>query len=225
MKQFYVSIALVGILSLSSTASAEPGDISIGMKGGTLGLGLEAGVDISNYFEARAGINYLKFDFDTTISQVDYNFEQEFFNGSLLLDLHPFANAFRLTAGAYINNNKTYVEGTYRKDLIPAEYDSLSYLTDLAKVKGTVEYNTFAPYVGIGWTSNHASNGWGVNLDLGVMFQGSPTVSELYIEDPWGLGDHPAVIRILDDEKQEIQDELDKFEYYPVASLSVSYKF
>lgn len=225
MKKTYLTLAAGCLLAISTTAHAESGDVSIGVKGGTLGIGLEAGVDLSDNFALRGGINYLKFDFDSTISSIDYNFEPEFFNGSLLLDWYPFTTSFRLSAGAYLNSNEVKVEGTYRRDLLPPEFARYADQVNLAKVKGTVDFNTLAPYVGLGWTSNQHDHGWGVNLDLGVMFQGEPNVSELYVDDPWGLGSHPQVTGFLNDEQKAIEDELDKFQYYPVASISLSYKF
>ena len=98
-------------MTISTTVYAESGDVSVGAKGGTLGAGIEMGVDLSDNFTLRGGFNYLQFDFNTTISDIDYNFEPEFKNGSLLLDWHPFTNSFRLTAGAYINKNDVEVEG------------------------------------------------------------------------------------------------------------------
>ena len=226
MKKAYLTLVACCLLSLSTTAyAAELGEFTIGVKGGTLGIGLEAGVDLSDYVGFRAGVNYITFDFDTTISSVDYNFEPKFFNGDLLLDLHPFANSFRLTGGAYINNNTVDVTGNYRKDRIPPEYENLAYISDQIAVQGSVEFNTFAPYVGIGWSTNQDGPGWGVDLDIGIMFQGSPTVSDLTLNDPWGLGNTELGKRLLEEERKAIEDELDKYEYYPVASIAVTYKF
>ncbi len=225
MKKICVTIGTGLMLANFSPVYAESGEVSFGLKGGTLGIGIEAGVEVSEYLEVRGGVNYLKFDFDTTISEIDYNFEPEFFNGSLLLDWHPFANAFRFTAGSYINNNKMDVEGTYRQDLIPADYAHYAGLVNLAKVEGSVEFNTFAPYLGLGWTSNHADKGWGMNMDCGVMFQGKPNVTELHVDDPWGIGDSGLLDDFLEGERQAIEDDIDEFQYYPVMSVSVSYKF
>lgn len=226
MNKAFFTLTACCLLLLSTTASAaEPGEVTLGVKGGTLGIGLEAGVDLSNYVGFRGGVNYIKFDFDTTISNVDYNFEPEFFNGNLLLDLHPFANSFRLTGGAYINNNTVDVSGNYRNDLIPDEYNDIAFLADQIAVKGSVEFNTFAPYIGLGWSTNQDGPGWGVDFDLGVMFQGSPTVSELTLNDPWGLGNTELGKRLLEEERKAVEDELDKYEYYPVASIAVTYKF
>jgi hypothetical protein len=213
------------MLAAAANANGEAGDVHVGLQGGTLGIGLEAGVDLSDYFALRGGVNYIKFDFDTTIDAIDYTFEPEFFNGSLFLDWHPFAGSFRMTAGAFINNNSVDVHGTYRKDLIPEPYNDFRDLVDLVPIKGSVDFNTFAPYAGIGWTSNKADQGWGVNIDLGVMFQGSPNVSDLYIDDPWGIGNNGLVKDFLDQERKAIEDELDRYRYYPVASIAVTYKF
>jgi len=224
MKKSSIALAAGCLLTLSTiTHAAESGNISIGLKGGTLGGGIEAGVDLSDAIVLRGGINYFKYSFDSTISNVDYNFEPNFLTGSMLLDWHPFSSSFRLTAGAYINNNEVNVDGVFRKDLIPGDYNDLA---DLAHIRGTVDLNTFAPYVGLGWSSSNSGEaGWGVSLDLGVMFQGTPDVSELYIDDPRGLGNEPVVKDFLAAEQQSVQNELDKFQYYPVASISLNYKF
>ncbi|HHD56835.1 MAG TPA: hypothetical protein ENK89_04065, partial [Desulfobulbaceae bacterium] len=113
---------------------AGQGDVNVALKGGTLGVGAEVGIGLSEDFVLRGGVNYLKFDFDSTIDKVDYNMEPEFKNGSLLLDWHPFSGAFRLTGGVYLNNNEIDVDGTYRKDRIPDEYQKYAYLTDRVHV-------------------------------------------------------------------------------------------
>jgi len=207
------------------TCFAGRGDVQIALKGGTLGIGAEIGVGLTDAIILRGGADYLKFNFDSTIDQVDYNMEPELKNASLLLDWHPFANGFRLTGGVYLNDNEINVDGTYRKDLIPGQYQQYANLTDLAHVKGTVDFNTFAPYAGLGWTSNHGEKGWGVAFDLGIMFQGEPKVSDLHAESPFGLENHPEVVRFLDEQKRAIEDDVDEFQYYPVATINLTYNF
>lgn len=226
MKQIYILLTAGCMLAFSISCQARPGEVRLSLKGGTLGVGAEAGIDLNPFMELRGGVNYATFDVDTTISRIDYTFEPTFYTGSLLLDFHPFANAFRLTAGMYLNNNEMDINGTYRKDFIPGDYARYVGLVDQAKVKGAIEFDTFAPYLGIGWTSNHYSrSGWGVNMDLGIMFQGAAEVTELYVDDPWGLGRSSVAAEFIEEEKQAIQDELDDYEYYPVVSVSVSYRF
>jgi hypothetical protein len=213
------------LLFCGRNSLAGQGDVNIALKGGTLGVGAEVGVGLSDDLVLRGGVNYLKFDFDSTIDKVDYNMEPEFKNGSLLLDWHPFSGAFRLTGGVYLNGNEIDVDGTYRKDLIPDEYQKYAYLADRVHVKGTVDFNDIAPYAGLGWTSNHGQKGWGIAFDLGVMFQGEPKVSELYTDSPYALETQQEVVRFLDEQKRAIEDDVNEFRYYPVASLTLSYNF
>lgn len=207
---------------VSHNSFAGQGDLSLALKGGTLGIGGEAGISLTDDLVLRGGANYLKFDFDSTISDIDYTMEPEFKNASLLLDWHPLGGAFRLTGGLYFNGNEVNVDGTYRQDLLPPEFRQYA---GLARIKGTVDFNGIAPYAGLGWNSNHGEKGWGLAFDLGVMFQGAPNVSELHVEAPVDIGSHPEVIRFLDEQRQAIEDDLDPFQYYPVASLTLSYNF
>ncbi len=220
------TLLICGFLMIySQNGHAGQGDINLAVKGGTLGIGAEVGIGLSDDLVLRGGVNYLKFDFDSTIDQIDYNMEPEFKNGSLLLDFHPFSGAFRLTGGLYLNGNEINVDGTYRKDLIPAAYQQYSNLTDLARVKGTVDFNSVAPFIGLGWKSNHGQKGWGIAFDAGILFQGEPQVSELTVETAFGHASHPEAIRFLEEQRQAIEDDLDQFKYYPVASLTLSYSF
>ncbi|MCI5222432.1 MAG: hypothetical protein D3924_07130 [Candidatus Electrothrix sp. AR4] len=226
MKKAYIALVAGWLLAIGGTAQARDGEVGIGIKAGTLGGGFEIGLDLMQYIEIRAGYNQVSFEFDTTISQVDYIFTPDFSTASLLLDFHPFANAFHFTAGVYLNNNEMDIDGIYRKDFIPEHLIRYADLVDQTKIKGKVEFENFAPYLGIGWTSNHDSKSrWGVNMDLGIMFQGAPEVTDLHIEDPWGFGDHSTGSRFIEQERRAIESEIDGFEYYPVASISISCKF
>lgn len=210
------------LLVASQNSFADQGDVSLALKGGTLGIGGEAGIALTDDFVLRGGVNYLKFNFDSTISDIDYTMEPEFKNGSLLLDWHPFSGAFRLTGGLYVNGNEINVDGTYRRDLLPAEFQQYA---GLVRVRGTVDFNSIAPYAGLGWNSNHGQKGWGFAFDVGVLFQGSPNVSDLHVEAPLDINGYPEVVRFLDEQKKAIEDDLDPFQYYPVASLTLSYNF
>ena len=215
--------------------AAEGSTVDLGIRGGTLGGGIELGIGLSDGLVLRAGANYLKFSFDSTISNIDYEMEPEFANGSLLLDWYPFDGVFRLTGGIFYNGNEIKLTGTPRRDTalsgyeIPAEYAHLEYLADTVRVHGTVEFNTFSPYLGIGWNSNRARTpGWGIALELGVLFQGAPNVTSLSATAAEPLGDyanHPAVLQALEEEKLAIEDDLENYQYYPVASLTLNYTF
>ncbi len=214
------------LLACSQGVMAASGDVGIGVKAGTLGAGVEVSFGLLDDLDLRGGINYIKFDFDSTISRVDYTMEPEFKNMTVLLDWHPFSGAFRLTGGFSLNDNKVHLDGSVSRALIPSQYSQYAYLTDLVSVQGTVEFNGFAPYAGIGWSSGHGEPGWGVSCDFGVLFQGAATVSELSVVTGVDYGAFQGEVDgFLEKQKKEIQDELDKYEYYPVASIMLNYYF
>jgi len=209
----------------SESVLASQGDVGVGVKAGTLGAGVEVMFGISDDLALRGGLNYITFDFDSTLSGVDYTMEPEFKNVTMLLDWHPFSGAFRLTGGFSLNDNKVNVDGVFDRGLIPSEYNQYAYLTDRVHLQGSVDFNTFAPYAGIGWTSSHGDSGWGISCDFGVLFQGAAAVSDLTVVGDVDSRFQGEVNDFLDEQKKEIQDELDKYEYYPVASIMLHYNF
>lgn len=226
MKKKCVVGALALLVGVSGNCLASSGDLGVGVKAGTLGAGVEVIVGVQDNLVLRGGLNYIKFDFDSTISSVDYKMEPEFKNVTMLLDWHPFNGAFRFTGGFSLNDNKVDVTGTARTDLIPSQYGQYAYLSNAVQLQGTVEFNSFAPYAGIGWSSGINESGWGVSCDLGILFQGAPTVSQLNVVTGTDYGAYQVQVdEYLAVQEKAIQDELDKYEYYPVASVMLNYMF
>ncbi|WP_028580807.1 hypothetical protein [Desulfogranum japonicum] len=234
MNKLTLFAGLLLIIISQTSALAEPGSVTVGAKGGTLGVGGEADIGLNDYLHLRGGVNLLKFSFDSTISNIDYEMEPEFKNASLLLDWYPFGGAFRLTGGLFLNDNNIDLTGTPRSDseywdAIPAGYEAYRSYADSIRVHGSVDFNTLAPYVGMGWNSNtEKKEGWGLAFEIGVLFQGSPSVSSLTVtaDEPFDvLANHPEVQQFLKEEQQAIEDDLENFQYYPVASLTLSYTF
>ncbi len=234
MKKITLFAGCLLVLCHPPLIMAEQGSITTGAKIGTLGVGGEMHVGWNEYIHLRSGVNFLNFSFDSTISNIDYEMEPEFKNGSVVLDWYPFGGAFRLSGGLFINDNTITLTGKPRSDseywaLIPEEYNSLVPLVSSTRIHGSVDFNTLSPYIGIGWNSNtKKTKGWGVAFELGVLYQGAPEVSPLTASanEPLNvLASHPTVTYYLESERQQIEDDLEDFEYYPVATLTLSYTF
>jgi len=236
--KFFTSVILGCLLLFTCPPGvfANESNFGIGAKVGTLGVGAEIDLGLNEMLRLRSGANYLNFSFDSTISNIDYEMEPDFKNVSLLLDWYPMGGAFRITGGLYINKNEVDLTGTPRTDTlladydIPSEYWNLEPYADTIQVKGSVDFNTFSPYLGIGWNSNvDKQPGWGVSFELGVLFQGSPSVSDLTASSSVPLlnsyADDPLVLQFLDEEKVAIEEDLEEFQYYPVASFMLHYNF
>ena len=209
------------------TIKSEAGEgLGLTVKGGTLGGGVEISASLLENTRLRGGINYLSgYSFDSNISDIDYEFETDFNSFSLLLDWHPFSGSFFLSGGALINNNSISATGTIDEGVVPSGFSAYSHYVDMVSVSGDVEFATFAPYLGIGWRTNNGESGWGLACELGVLFQGEPEVNNLRVNGPVDINSNEAVQQFLAEQESEIEDELEYFRYYPVASLMLTYNF
>ncbi len=223
-----IQVLAIGYLTVFAVSNcfADEGNLGFGVKGGTLGGGVELSHPVTEDTNLRLGANYLKFSFDSTIDSIEYEMEPDFMNLSLMLDWHPFSGSFFVCGGAFITNHEIGVTGKAGKDIIPGGYSQFAYLADTVALEGTVDFNTIAPYAGIGWKSNHGQKGWGVSFDAGVMFQGAPQLSEITVVNaPIDVSGVTELQQYLDEERKKIEDDLEKFQYYPVVSLLVTYSF
>lgn len=223
-RTFLTAVVLVSMIGLSRTVQADEG-FGIDVRAGTMGVGAEISASLFPHTRLRGGINYLIWEFDSTIDDVDYTFEPEFNSISALFDVHPFGGAFFLSGGVFFNNNSVGVEGTLPPESFPAEYQAFNFLSDVVSITGDVEFNPVAPYVGLGWRSNSNESGWGIGLELGVLYQGAPDVTNLRVNAPVDVNDIDEVQQFLAEQEQEIEDELSWFQWYPVASLLLTYHF
>lgn len=225
-ERFITAITVLGItvLGLSQELHADEG-VGIGAKAGTLGLGVEISTSLLPTTRLRGGFNYLSYSFDSSISNIDYEFEPEFNSFSLLFDWHPFSGSFFLSGGVYLNNNSVGVTGSAPDNIVPAAYSDFAFLTDELSISGDVEFRPVAPYAGLGWRSNSGETGWGIAVELGVLFQGAPDVQNLRVNAPIEINQVNEVQTFLADQEQEIEDELSRFEFYPVAAATLTYHF
>ena len=88
-----------------------------------------------------------------------------------------------------------------------------------------LSYNTFAPYAGIGWDTTFGDDDrWGFVFDLGVVFSGSPDLVINATVDP----SDPNAATFNSQKKKEVnelQDDLNQFEFWPVLSAGIVYQF
>lgn len=195
----------------------------------TLGLGGSVVKKIIPQLNARIGVNGFGVNFDIEDTDLTYEGDLSLLNVSSIIDFHPIKKSgFRFSAGLVFNNNE--VQGTANisdegvVELGGEDFD----VANLASVDADVEItNSFAPYLGIGWGNAVGQNkGLGFWLNAGIMLGGSPdiTVTPNIVE---GV---PADIRqdieeAAEEEEQEIEDDLNFINVYPVVSLGLSYQF
>lgn len=210
---------------LFTTASAQQvlaGDFSTGIKISTLGPGIEFQQRFGSTLGFRVGANYLPLTTNFTVDDVRYKADFSWKNASLLADIYPFSGIFRITGGVFYNGNTVDVSGTPTGDVQIGDHTYSS--SDVGTITGSVDFKKIVPYAGIGWSGGRASSGdWTFAFDLGIMFQGSPSVSSLTASG--GLASETNFSSDLEKERADIKDEMDSYQYYPVVALNLAYHF
>ena len=239
-------IALATLAALLWSAfplmAQSPGDeldedaAHVGLHAGTLGLGVNAGYDFSQDFAIRGLVNYFNLDFDEDWAGNEYDGELNLRSLGLMLDWHPFWGAFRLSGGAFLNNNRlsASTQGV-ALGIGRGEYD--------ADLDFRMKFEKAAPYLGIGWTTGRDEEGLAFSADFGALFRSSPRVSasgraagcdfevsregDAEVDCSSGVASEVAdeLRTDLQREHRELRDDLDELKVYPVLSVGASYRF
>lgn len=220
------SITKAALLALSLAFSgAANADVGVGLKAGTLGIGVEGRWSPIPWLDLRMGAN--QYDFDVSGSQAGLNYDATmamdtyFLTGNFRVPLSPF----RVTAGLYSNGNELQLSS---QDTGGTSYDigGVSFSSaDVGYLQSVTSFSENSPYLGFGYDFE-AFGKVGLNFDLGVLWQGEPIVTL----EATGLDSAPAQIQALlipalEAERLELEDEVSNFKAWPVVSLSFVYNF
>lgn len=202
-------------------AGAEPvTEPTLGLKVGTLGIGVEGSYALSERWGLRGSFNTFSYGFDDDVDGVTYDGDLDLNSIALLADFRPWSSAFRISGGALVNNN----EISAAADPAPTYDigDNVYTLEEVGQLSAVADFDTVAPYLGLGWDLR-MSEALRFSLDLGVLFQGEAGVS---IQSTGGtLSNDPGLRADLDAEEQSFRDDLEDYDLYPVLSVGMSYAF
>lgn len=213
----WLGVVMLALLPGAAFAS----DIGIDAHVSTLGLGGELNYTLNSYFTARLDLNGYNYSYNTTKEQIAYDFKLHLKTYGVLVDLHPFAGSFRLTAGYFSNKN----------DIAAVANPQSSYTingntysnTQVSSLTGEIGFNSSAPYLGFGWsTLGTTSTGLGFEFDLGALLQGSPKVQL----SATGTATSSAQFQSdLAAEQSKFQNDVNSFKAYPVVNIGLAYRF
>lgn len=200
------------------------GGTSLTGKIGTLGYGAELNLSISDSVNARFGINGGNYKYNAYAGSSNYDFKLQLQSVSALADWHPYENGFRTSAGLLYNNTKdTFVPAGSSFMLGGTSYSTIGAGPNvLSSFQGTMTFNSVAPYLGIGWGNAVTSDkGWGLETDIGVLFQGSPKI-DLVATCATTCNTLQADAEA---ENAKLQNDLNKYKWWPVVSIGISYQW
>lgn len=223
MKNFISKSAIVMLaLVVCSTASA---DFGVGVKAGTLGLGLEGRWSPLPWLDVRMGVNSFEYDDDGSQAGVNYDatfsLDSYYATGNFRFPLSPF----RVTAGVVSNGNEFSMSSQDTGGQPFQIGDDTFSPADVGTLESVSSFSSTAPYLGVGYDFEIFGK-VGLNLDFGVLWQGEPTVTL----EATGLESAPPAIQDslateLENERLELEDEMSDFKAWPVVSLGFVYNF
>ena len=211
--------ALVVALAATGTAVADH-NFGIGVKAGTLGIGVEGTWRPLPYLDVRAGVNGYDYSDSGSYTGINYdaeiNLDSYYVTGNLSFPLSPF----RVTGGLYSNGNEFNASSGDNGAIIIIGGDP--YPADaVGTLSAKAAFDSTSPYFGVGFDFTVFGK-VGMNLDFGVLWQGSPQVS--MATDGLLAGD-PIFEASLDAERAELEDDLGDYKAWPVVSLGFVFNF
>jgi hypothetical protein len=215
-------LAGVVALAIMSTgiANADDSEWGLGVKAGTLGLGVEARWSGLPYVDFRLGANGYTYEDNGRQANVRYDADLNLETFFLTANFHFPLSPFRLTIGAMSNGNEFNMVSAEPGDFnVGGDFYTSN---EVGTLTSRTSFDSTAPYVGLGFDFELFGKA-GLNFDLGVLMQGDPVV-ELY-STGGTLSDDAGFAASLEAERLELEDDMSDFKAYPVVSLSFVYNF
>ncbi len=216
-------LSIITFIALCATTnSANAVDFAIGANAGTPGLGLNATLGITEKVHVRGIFNYFQYDFDENEDGVDYELDLDLNSFGALIDWHPLGGSFRISGGIFANGND--ITGTGRGQAgTTVEFGDMIFNADeLGTVDASIDFDSVAPYLGVGWGNALGEGRWAFMVDIGVFFQGEPDVRLTTPEVD------PLIAAVVEAERaraqSELEDEVDNFDLFPYLSFGISFK-
>ncbi len=212
-----LTVLLLGLVMAGSVVADD--NLWLGVKAGTLGLGLEATWRPLPWFDIRAGANAYDYDDDGSQAGINYNATLQLETYYASMNFRFPLSPFRVTAGAYSNGNELQMVSA---DSPSFDIGGVTYDPDQVGIlRSTTFFEDVAPYLGFGFDFNVFGK-VGLNLDLGVLWQGEPSVT---LTADGTLENDQDFMDALETERLELEAEFEDYKAYPVLSLGFSVNF
>lgn len=213
-----LALAATGMCGISNAQ----GDFAISGGAGTMGGAVEGQFQVNEYFQLRVGANYLVFDEDVDVDDITYDGELDFSGFGAFVDVHPFGNSFFVTGGAYAGGKDIDLTAS---STVAVEIGGVVFTpAEYGRLEGDVSFDDVAPFLGLGFDTTFEGSGhWGFQILAGAAVFGSGDVT---LEAVGGtLSNTPALQAELAREIQEIENEIEDYELWPVLQVGLSYRF
>ena len=219
MRSIFIKASAVALALTASGATLADDNFAVGLKAGTLGLGIEGAWRPLPYFDIRLGANSYDYVFDGRHAGVNYDPTLDLETVYATLNFKFPASPLRISVGAFSNGNElnmTSAEtGSY--DIGGTTFTS----AEIGALSSNVSFSITAPYLGFGLDFSLPGR-IGLNMDFGVLWQGEPEVT---MNTTGLLANDPTFLASVETERLQLQDDVSSYKAWPVVSLGIVFNF
>ena len=210
-------LAVAAFLAVPSVAESQLG---LAARAGTLGVGGEAAIGVSERLVLRGGLGFSTLNPSTTFDdvEVDLTLPERWYNVGLDVYLN---GATRIGAGVLLRSDDPSIIGRLGA---PTDIGGQTFTPDeIGTLSGTIRSNQRAAYALIGF-GKHTDSGFGLSLDLGAAYMGDPEVT---LESEGGTYPNPSELEArLAQEAQNFEDDMKTYlRFWPILNVAVRVGF
>ena len=152
---------------------------SVGVSGGTQGIGVSVGYQVSERVRVRLRGAYLGYDSSEQWGSMDSRIQIHGNNAGMLIDFFPFGEHFYISAGLNLCESKAEYRAHFRQK--PGLQNVVHFggrdykMTDgdHACISGDYTWNKLQPYIGIGYQDHMFDLPWLMySIDMGICYMG-----------------------------------------------------
>ena len=211
-KQVLTLAVAAGVLS---PAPAYAQGLGLGARAGTLGLGAEAAVGLTDRLVVRGGFGVNPFDPSSTVDGKNVTLSiPTWYNAGVDIYLN---GAMRVGGGVLIKRKDPGLQAEFDT---PQDIGGIIFQPDeIGTVSGVMDSADQLPFLIIGF-GKHTVPGVALFVDFGLAFLGD---SDVTLDASGGsLSDDPATQAALDREAQDFEDDLPTYlKFWPILSLGL----
>lgn len=208
-------LTLVVTAWVLSPAAARAQGLGLAARAGTLGLGAEAAVGVTDRIVLRGGFGVNPFDPSATLDDMDVELSiPTWYNAGVDIYLN---GAMRVGGGVLIKREDPSLRAEFDG---PQDIGGTIFTPEqIGTVTGVFDSADQLPFLLLGF-GKHTVPGVALFIDLGLAFLGDSNVT---LDASGGtLSDDPATQAALDQEAQNFEDDLPTYlQFWPILSLGL----
>ncbi|MBW3535094.1 MAG: hypothetical protein KY453_07750 [Gemmatimonadetes bacterium] len=205
----------LSLLVFTPAALSAQRAFGVGVRAGTLGIGGDLAVGLTDNLQVRGGVGLMPIDHDATWSDIDWTLELPSSFITAGLDFFPTGGGFRISGGMVYKPDEPELRGDFTGEV---EVGGQTYTgAEVGTLTGFVESGDFAPFLTLG-LGRMASTGIGLYVDGGVAFQKEP---DLQLTATGPISGNAQFQQNLAEEERSVEEDIRALRFWPILNIGL----